>query len=225
MSTASPLSPNALPLSRRLALASTASLAVALTVAACGNSGSAPAASSSPSATATTPAASASPETSASASALESEEAQDESTQAWTSGHSESAESGDAGVETALRAGRHEGYDRVVVQASGTGTLGWYADIEDEAFTQGKGDAVELEGSKVLRIFGRGTHMPASSEDQAAAYSGPQLLEVGGSAIRQAYLDPTFEAQFQLLLGVDSTEYRIFTLSEPSRLVVDVKHP
>lgn len=225
MSTASPLSPHALPVSRRLALTSTASLAVALTMSACGKSGAAPASSSSPGAAATTLTPSTSPEASASASSLESGEDQDETTQSWTSGHSESAESGDAGVETALRAGLHEGYDRVVVETSGIGTLGWYADIEDKAFTQGKGEQVELDGSKVLRIFGRGTHMPISAEDETHVYGGPQLIEVGGKAIRQVYLDPTFEAQFQLLLGVDSSEYRVFTLSEPSRLVVDVKHP
>lgn len=145
----------------------------------------------------------------------------------WHEGDSASAESSaDAGVETDLRVGHHEGYDRVVVQTNGAGPMGYQVDVVtvEEAATQGKGEPVSVEGSHVIRVIGRGTHMPISETDVAATYTGPRRLTVGGQALREVVLDPTFEGQFQLFLGVESTTYRVFTLTAPSRLVIDVRH-
>ena len=226
--------PSTVRLTRRAVIAG--GIGVALTagsVAACGSgSGSGPASGAATDAGSGSPSeppsptapqtATASTETSQ---ALTDQESVQDSGLPWTEDHSESEPSGEAGVETALRTGLHEGYDRVVVQTSGDGTIGWFADVVDEATTQGKGERINLEGSHLIRVYGRGTQMPVTDADQKTAYDGPALVEVGGTAIKQVYLDRTFEAQFQLVLGTASTQYRVFTLSEPSRLVIDVRQP
>lgn len=216
-------------LTRRGVLAGGLGALLAGGLAACGSTSGAGSAASSPSPSASFPAASATPAAPASAEAtsqaLTTQESDQDSDASWSEGHSESEPSGEAGVETALRTGVHEGYDRVVVQTSGTGTIGWFADVVEEASTQGKGDPLSLEGSHLIRVYGRGTQMPVTEQDQQIGYDGPALVNAGGTAIKQVYLDRTFEGQFQLVLGTQSTRYRIFTLSEPSRLVIDVCQP
>ena len=199
-------------LTRRGVLAGGLGAVLAGALAACGSTSGAGSAASSPSPSVSSPAASATPSASASAEAtsqaLTAQESAQDPEAAWTEGHSESEPSG-----------------RVVVQTSGTGTIGWFADVVDEASTQGKGDPLSLEGSHLIRVYGRGTQMPMTEQDQQIDYDGPALVNAGGTALKQVYLDRTFEDQFQLVLGTESTQYRVFTLSEPSRLVIDVRQP
>lgn len=148
------------------------------------------------------------------------------STGAWLSGASSQPASGSPDlVITAVRTGVHEGYDRLVVDFTGTGTPGWDAQWVEEAYTQGKGDQITVEGDHLLLLRGTGVTMPVLPEQQQVAYQGPSLLPVGGAGLVAAYLDPTFEAQFQLVLGARTRAYRVEALSSPTRLVVDVAHP
>ncbi|WP_194784839.1 AMIN-like domain-containing (lipo)protein [Actinomyces haliotis] len=143
----------------------------------------------------------------------------------WVSGPSDGGTAGDAGVETDLRIGSHDGYDRVVVETSGDGTLGFRATYVDAAATQGKGDPISVGGTHTLQVIGRGTTMPVTEELRKVAYTDLGLHEVGDETIAGVYLDGTFEGQFQVVIGTDATEYRVFTLSNPTRLVIDVKRP
>ena len=135
------------------------------------------------------------------------------------------AANGEAGVEMDLRWGFHEDYDRVVIETSGEGIPGWLAQFVPAAATQGRGEPISLTGSHLLQVIGRGTEMPVTPELQEIAMTESGLFEVGGASITQVWLDRTFEDQFQLVLGTQSTQFRVFALSGPSRLVVDVKHP
>ncbi|SPT52604.1 Uncharacterised protein [Actinomyces bovis] len=144
---------------------------------------------------------------------------------AWLSDSSTQAYGGDSDlVITAWRAGQHPGFDRVVLQFSGTGTPGWAVEWVEAAHTQGKGEPINVEGANRLLLRGTGVTMPIMPEQQVA-YQGPTELSLGGKAIGSTYLDPVFEGQFQLVIGAYSRQYRVFTLSSPTRLVVDVAHP
>lgn len=148
------------------------------------------------------------------------------STGSWLSEASSQPASGSPDlVITAVRTGVHEGYDRLVVDFTGTGTPGWDVQWVEEAYTQGKGDQITVEGDHLLLLRGTGVTMPVLPEQQQVAYQGPSLLPVGGAGLAAAYLDPTFEAQFQLVLGTRTRAYRVDALSSPTRLVVDVAHP
>jgi len=46
----------------------------------------------------------------------------------------------------------------------------------------------------------------------------------GDEGIEEAFVDPGFEGEFQVVLGTDSQTYRVFTLSDPTRLVIDIAH-
>lgn len=143
----------------------------------------------------------------------------------WTSAATQRESIGSAGVETDLRFGVHDGYDRVVVEMSGDGAPGWLAQWVTSAATEGKGDPITVTGDRMLQVLGRGTTMPVTDDLAKVAYTGRGLHEVGGTAITQVWMDLTFEGQFQLVLGTTTDQYRVFTLSNPTRLVIDVKQP
>lgn len=131
-----------------------------------------------------------------------------------------------AGVETALRFGRHDGYDRVVVETSGSGGLGYEATFVDEAATLGKGDAISLTGGAyLLQVIGTNTQMPVTADLQKIAYTDFGVHDVDGTWTKQVYLDGTFEDQFQVVIATDARQFRVSTLSNPTRLVIDLRDP
>lgn len=134
--------------------------------------------------------------------------------------------SASAGVETDLRFGRHDGYDRIVVETSGEGALGYRAQYVDEATTLGKGDAISLTGGAyLLQVIGTNTQMPVTEDLQKIAYTDFGVHDVDGTWTKQVYLDGTFEDQFQVVIATDARQFRVSTLSNPTRLVIDLRDP
>ena len=77
-----------------------------------------------------------------------------------------------------------------------------------------------LGGDAFLDVYASGTTWPA-----AGYYSGPQQFEPeNGRHVDDVYVAGTFEGYTQVLAGIegDRVPFRVFTLSDPSRLVVDV---
>lgn len=123
-------------------------------------------------------------------------------------------------VLTGVRVAEGEGFDRIVLEFTGTGTPGWTVNYVDEAVLDGSGDVVELGGDTFLDIYASGTTWPA-----ADYYSGPQQFEPeNGGHVDDVYVAGTFEGYTQVLAGIggDRVPFRVFALSDPSRLVVDV---
>lgn len=149
--------------------------------------------------------------------------------QAWGTGSEGSpATEGAALIITDVRAGTHdqEGYDRLVVEFSGQGTPGWLAPRwAQEATTPGKGEPIEVGGSHLLIITGTGAIGAPTPEQQARMHRGPLDLSVQGPGIAGAHVDMPFESEFQVVLGTGTQDYRVLTLDDPTRLVIDVAHP
>ncbi|ANH37014.1 hypothetical protein I601_0562 [Nocardioides dokdonensis FR1436] len=121
-----------------------------------------------------------------------------------------------------VRVGEHEGYDRVVLEFSGSGTPGWAVGYVDEAVLDGSGEGVTLDGSAVLDIYASGTTYPA---DDGESYDGPRQFAPGdGGEVEDVHVGGTFEGYTQVLVGIDDdpAPFRVFALTGPPRLVVDV---
>ena len=121
-----------------------------------------------------------------------------------------------------VRVAEHESFVRIVLEFTGTGTPGWAANYVDEAVLDGSGDAVTLGGDAILDIYASGTTWPGSEGDY---YSGPRQFEPqNGGDVRDVYVGGTFEGYTQVVVGIDGTPppFRVFALTEPSRLVVDL---
>lgn len=123
-------------------------------------------------------------------------------------------------VLTGVRTGRHDGFDRVVLDLVGTGLPGWRVEYVDEAVADGTGDVVSMGGDAVLQVVASGTTYPVEG---GPSYDGPRRLPVGGVVV-EVYVVGTVEGYTQLFVGVAEQEvpFRVSVVPDPTRLVVDV---
>ena len=124
-------------------------------------------------------------------------------------------------VLTDVRVGSHTGYDRIVMEFEGTGAPGWRVRYVQDPRLDGSGERVRLGGTSSLSIVADHTTYPG---EDAAYYDGPKRLPGPGGPVTDAYVGGTFEGYTAVFAGVDGAEppYRVFRLSDPVRLVVDV---
>lgn len=138
----------------------------------------------------------------------------------------QTVEANNAGTEqviTDFRVGSHDGYDRVVLELSGTDDPGWMINWVQRAHEQGRGEELDLEGPAFLDVNVMWVTYPFDEETEKIAYTGRGLQETGDI---RAYFDSIFEGQVHLVIGMDQNRpYRVFTLSDPVRVVIDVQKP
>ena len=121
-------------------------------------------------------------------------------------------------VLTGIRAARHEGFTRVVLEFSGEGTPGvWSAAWTDEAVEQGRGLPIQVEGEAVLDLVIDGTPMTATE----SPYPGGTHTRAGDLDVVS---DGTFEDNTHVVIGAPtSRKFQIGFLSDPVRMVVDIR--
>lgn len=130
---------------------------------------------------------------------------------------------------TNVRAGRHDCYDRLVVDVSGD-AAGYTVRYVDAVRAQGSGNVIPLRGGAFLQIdltipaydpnTGSPTYSPANPDE---------LVNLGGyRTFRQSAWGGSFEGYTTIGLGVRARlPFRVFDLDGPgsgSRLVIDVAH-
>jgi hypothetical protein len=124
---------------------------------------------------------------------------------------------------TDVRAASHEQFDRVVFELGKGSAPGYHLEYIDRPVRKcGSGDATAIDGDAWLqvRIEPANAHTEAgvptiSARDQKAS------LKV----LRELEQTCDFEAQVTWVLGVAKpNRYRVLTLNDPLRLVVDIEH-
>ena len=129
----------------------------------------------------------------------------------------------DAALLADVRAGRHEGFDRIVFEFRGADLPGYHIEYIDKPVRScGSGEVVRLAGDGWLQV--RFEPANAHTEDgkptltfREIAPMLPTVLEVKSTC--------DFEAQVEWVAGVSSpNHYRVLELKSPTRLVVDIKH-
>ena len=103
----------------------------------------------------------------------------------------------------------HDGYDRVVVELTRTDEPGWMVTTKEES------------GTWTLALS---TQVLMGSTDYNPAVGGAGE-QVGGTAIASASAWVTRTGILWLTVDAHSPSYRVSTLSDPNRLVLDVKQP
>ena len=134
--------------------------------------------------------------------------------------------SGDALVSvTDVRIGRHDGFDRVVVETGGTGTPGWDVRYVDAAQSQGSGDEIDVDGDAVLQVTITGVGYPFDTGVEE--YAGPDRLSArDAEAVTEVVYDSTFEGTAVAFAGVtEDTPFRVYLLEDPARVVLEVADP
>ena len=124
---------------------------------------------------------------------------------------------------TNARTGRHDCWDRLVIDLNGTPPSGYHVRYVDsyQAFTYGPG--LSVTGGAVLQVrayapttaWSTGQHIVTPSQFSSGGYRTFRDLVYGGG--------DQYNNDFGL--GVRARlPFRVFTLTSPSRLVVDVAH-
>lgn len=139
----------------------------------------------------------------------------------WTSAASREPGRDPVRLLQAVRTGRHEGFDRLVLQFAG-GVPGYEIGFPGEPLAQcGSGRPVDPGAPVALRIQLR----PAAAHEDGAATIEDRDRAPGLPILRTARLTCDFEASVEWVLGLAArTSIRVFTLGSPDRLVVDVRH-
>ncbi|MEU8896461.1 hypothetical protein [Nocardia sp. NPDC048505] len=134
------------------------------------------------------------------------------------------APSGDAGLTvTGIRIGPQPGFDRVVYDLGGRGAPGWTVQYADRAVQDGSGKAVEVAGRSILEVQITGSAYPFDSGVEP--YAGPDpATDPGAPGIAGVYGSAVYEGTTQSFIGVqaDRPAFTVSTLSNPTRLVIDI---
>ncbi|WP_069164675.1 AMIN-like domain-containing (lipo)protein [Nocardia altamirensis] len=124
---------------------------------------------------------------------------------------------------TGIRIGRQSGYDRVVYDLGGQGTPGWVVQYADRAVQDGSGKVVDVAGVSILEVQILGSAYPFDSA--VTPYSGPDpATDPSAPGIAGVYRTLVFEGTTQSFIGVnaDRPGFAVSTLSNPTRLVIDI---
>jgi hypothetical protein len=122
-----------------------------------------------------------------------------------------------------VRTGRHDGYDRVVFELGGDGTVGWSVRYDDNPATAGEGADVELAGDATLAVTILGVGYPFDTGVEE--YDGPRRPSPDIPVVKELQLGGVFEGSYDAFVGVaQDRPFRVFRLTDPQRVVVDVAH-
>lgn len=124
----------------------------------------------------------------------------------------------------AVRVGVHDGYDRVVFELGGdAGAVpGWDVGYTGDPRQQGSGDRVRVGGTQVLAVRLTGIGYPFDTGVQEPRTA--PALPAGSRAVRDVVLGSTSEGSYLAFIGTSGAlPYRVLRLSNPARVVVDVR--
>ena len=124
---------------------------------------------------------------------------------------------------TTIRSGRHDSFDRIVLEFSGPEPM-CTASYVNQIVADGSGQPISLDGNAFLQV----TLSGAAAHDDAgkSTYNGPDMIDTPDlQNVAAVTLAGDFEGQVTLGLGLNTkTHYKVFALSGPTRVVIDVGH-
>ncbi|MDA0180106.1 hypothetical protein OJ997_07345 [Solirubrobacter phytolaccae] len=117
-------------------------------------------------------------------------------------------------------AGCHSTFDRFVIRAR-SATPGYDVRYVSQIVEDGSGDPVSLLGTRRIRVIVR----DARGHTSGGTNLLPSVITPGCSNLRQIKNAGDFEGQVTFGLGLRRrTGFRVFRLTGPTRIVIDVKH-
>ena len=132
---------------------------------------------------------------------------------------------GPLGVKVA-RVGRQQGYDRVVVELAGRagGAPGWRVEYVTTPTSDGSGNPIAMKGKYFLLVAVQGVGYP---DDTGVPNPAVRRFAPSDTAVVAEYvLDSVFEGTYTTYVGLTAkVPYRVSALSDPTRIVIDLRHP
>lgn len=121
-----------------------------------------------------------------------------------------------------IRAGSHQGFDRVVFDLTDGDDPGWRIDYVDEPMQQASGLPVEVAGDAYLHVLITNTTYPfeLGIEDPLEPGTFP-----GAGVVKEIAYTSVFEGYTEAYIGLDEElPYSVTVLQDPKRLVIDFEH-
>ncbi|GGS25055.1 MULTISPECIES: AMIN-like domain-containing (lipo)protein [Actinokineospora] len=130
---------------------------------------------------------------------------------------------------TNVRGGRHQCWDRLVIDIRSPGADGFNVRYVDEVTEDGSGAVVPLRGGAKLQVVAIAPAYDSAGNPTYTPANRRELVNVAGwDTFRQVAWAGSFEGQTTIGLGVRARlPFRVFVLDGPgsgSRIVVDVAH-
>jgi hypothetical protein len=128
---------------------------------------------------------------------------------------------------TGVRAAQHPGYDRVVFDLGGRGTPGWRVEYVARPRAEGSGKPVRLKGTAFLQVVLRGVGLPFDTGIEPYGDSSTRVPGTGTKGVAEIAPGGVFEGEQQAFIGLTGTKrpFRAFALTDPARVVIDVRAP
>ncbi len=129
---------------------------------------------------------------------------------------------------TVVRTAEHDGFDRFVAEYTNphgyTGEPGLYAAYVECAGAEGSGEEIPITGEDILAVSIIGG-TPRISDD--GVWAETPEIDAPGTAITEIdYQEPTGGTHLlHLGVGHERADFRVFSLTDPYRVVVDIAHP
>lgn len=121
-----------------------------------------------------------------------------------------------------ITTGRHAAYDRVVLTLHGDAP-GYRVRYVKTVRADGSGRVIDLRGHRNLLV--RLTPTDAHNDAGKPTYDGRHRIYPGYPQLREVAFVGDFEATVSVALGLrHKAGFRVFTLQDPTRIVVDVAH-
>lgn len=129
----------------------------------------------------------------------------------------------DLGTWSSVRVGRHAGFDRVVHQFEGRGRPHYAVRYVDEPIADPSGEPVHVAGRAWLEVYVSSIGYPGvDGNSECPERSAPDLRGTVFAAAPS--ICGGFEALAQTFVGLDRQRpFRVLVLTNPSRLVIDVR--
>jgi hypothetical protein len=119
-----------------------------------------------------------------------------------------------------LRYARHASFDRVVIDLSGRRPA-YAVRYVDRLTYDPSGKAVPLRGRHKMELT---LHPAAGHSGGTNLYRGPRLRQVDLPTLRGIALTGDWEGVVSFGFTTRTKPYRIFTMTDPSRVVLDWRH-
>jgi hypothetical protein len=129
---------------------------------------------------------------------------------------------------TDVRIARQEGYDRVVFEFADSPSVPGYAVgyVEEPVIADPSGEPVPVSGDHALEVrMDPASGVVLGPDTVTETYTGPTRIPGPGSEITEVVRTGDFEAVMTWVIGTrDRVDFRVFTLSAPTRVVVDLRN-
>ncbi len=128
---------------------------------------------------------------------------------------------------TDVRLARHNGFDRIVIDLGGKGTPGWNVRYVKRAVADGSGERIALKGDSILAVTVHGVGYPVDTGVEEFGDIRTRVSGSGTESIAEVAPGVVFEGSQVAYVGLEGSKrpFRVFALTSPTRLVVDVRQP